>query len=109
MNQTTLAERDATASPAGIVLSSNGSMFLAVGLIFGIRDAWVTAWGLNGSIAGGLEIAVFTLIPITSVIFSVTISRRHADSRSATLKRAGVVAILVGLPVAVIMAIGAAY
>ena len=74
-----------------------------------IRDAWVSARGVNGSIAGGLAIGLITLIPIASVVLSVAISRRQARDRSSTLLRAGVVAVVVGLPVALLLVVGAAY
>jgi len=104
-----LSPQDATASPAGIVLALVGLFFLALGLVFGIRDAWVSAHGVNGSIAGGLGVALITLIPIASVVVSVAISRRQTRGQSSTLLRAGVVAVVVGLPVALILVIGSAY
>lgn len=109
VNDVMRAERDATASPTAIVLASIGLMLIAVGLIFGSRDAWVSARGLNGSIAGGLTAGLITLIPIASVGLSVAISRRQARGRSSTLLRAGVVAVVVGLPVALFLVIAAAY
>jgi len=109
VNEISLAPLDATASPTGIVLASIGAFFLAVGLIFGIRDAWVSARGVSGSIAGGLVVGLITLIPIASVVLCVAISRRQARGRSSTLLRAGVVAIVVGMPLALFLVIGAAY
>ena len=109
MNEISVAPPDAAASPTGIVLASIGVFCLAVGLIFGIRDAWVSARGVNGSIAGGLAVGLITLIPIASVVICVAISRRQARSRSSTLMRTGVVAVVVGLPVALFLVIGAAY
>ena len=86
-----------------------GAVFLAAGLIFGIRDAWVSARGVNGSIAGGLVIGLITVIPIASVALCVAISRKHSRSHSSALMRAGMVAIAVGFPVARFLTVGAAY
>jgi len=109
VNEISLAPPDATAGPTGIVLASIGLFLLVVGLVFGIRDAWISARGVNGSIAGGLAVGLISLLPIACVFLCVAISRRQAQGRSSTLLRAGTVAVVVGLPVALFLVIGAAY
>jgi hypothetical protein len=86
-----------------------GGVLLVADLIFGVRDSWVSARGANGSLAGGLVIGLFMLIPIASIVLCVTISRRQGRVLTSTFMRAGVVAIAVGFPVALVLVVGAAY
>lgn len=86
-----------------------GGTVLIASLIFGLRDAWVSARGVNGTVAGGLLIGLFMFIPIVCVLSCVLISRRRGRDRSSTLLRGGLVALAAGIPVALLLIIGAAY
>jgi hypothetical protein len=86
-----------------------GFIFLVVGLILGTRDAWVSARGAKGRVAVGLAIELFTLIPVASVILCVAASPRQGRDRSSTLLHAGIAALVVGLPAALLLAVGATH
>jgi hypothetical protein len=53
---------------ASIVTTSLAVLVVGVGLAFGLRDAWITGAGINGSWVGGIAIAALSLIPILCVL-----------------------------------------
>ena len=97
------------AGPAGLFVRCLGAIFLATDLLFGIRDAWVSIRGPNGSVASGLVIAAILMIPMLSVVSCVAVSRSQYREQASTRLRAGIVAIAVGLPVALRSMVGATY
>jgi hypothetical protein len=98
-----------TPNPASIVTSILAGLVIAIGVIFGIRDAWVAGAGINGSWAGGTLLVAITVIPIVLVVICVVASRRQGREASSSLMRAGVVGLCVGIPVTFMLVIGAAY
>jgi vacuolar-type H+-ATPase subunit I/STV1 len=96
-------------TPSALFISILGVAVLVLGLIFGIRDAWVNWVGINGSAADGALLAVFTGVPAICVLACLVQSRKRTRSTSATLFRAGMVALLVGCPVTLALAVAAAY
>jgi hypothetical protein len=94
---------------SAIFVGTLAALVLALGLILGIRDTWVEWRGVNGSSAGGAWLAVFTAVPAACVLACFIRSRRRSRSTSSTLFRAGMVGLLVGLPVMLMLAVAAAY
>jgi vacuolar-type H+-ATPase subunit I/STV1 len=86
-----------------------GIAVLTLGFIFGIRDTWVNWVVINGSAADGAILGVFTAVPAMCVLACIVQSRKRTRSASATLFRAGMVALLVGCPATLILAVVAAY
>ncbi len=86
-----------------------GAVILAGVAVFGIRDTWVTSRGIDGSWDGGFIVAIPALLPWIFVGVSLMRSRHLKRDRSAVLSHAGLTAIGIGLPVALLLAIGAAY
>lgn len=97
------------ASPVSVVMIVLAAIVISVGLAFGLRDAWVTGAGINGSWVSAALIAAFSVVPILCVVICIGISRRRVQSLSSLLMRAGVVGLAVGLPVMLITMVTAAY
>ena len=92
-----------------IIVCFMALLVIVVGLVFGIRDTWVEAAGINGSWIGGALTAALSAIPIFCVAICVTVSRYQDRSSATVLVRAGLVGLCVGVPVLLLLVIAAAY
>jgi hypothetical protein len=81
---------------------------LAIGLVFGVRDFWVGLEGINSSNGQGVELGIITMLPLASVSASLWHSYARRVDRKRMILRASVVSITVGLPIALLMVVGAA-
>jgi cytochrome bd-type quinol oxidase subunit 2 len=99
-------KRPSSASGVTIVTAS---LVICAGLVFGVRDAWVTGAGINGNWFGGALIVVLAVIPIVGVVMCILASRRRDRNASSVLMRAGEVGLAVGIPVLLVLVVGAAY
>jgi len=94
-------------SSVGIVWVAG--LLVLVALVFGARDAWGTARGVNGTWAGGFVIALFALVPVACVLGSILRSHRENRDLVSTLSRASRLGIAISVPVALVLVVGAAY
>lgn len=82
---------------------------LLVELIFGARDTWVSAFGVIGSATQGVLIGLLALIPVVVVGVSVLYAIRRHDRPERILRNAAIVALSFGIPIGLVLIIGAAY
>jgi len=78
-------------------------------LVFGTRDAWVSFFGTNGSVAAGIVIVVVALLPIATAVGVFAAGFRKQDDAGRALQRSVVLFLLVGVPAVAVLVAGAAY
>jgi hypothetical protein len=80
-----------------------------VEMIFGVRDAWVSTFGSTGTTAQGIAILGFALLPVLMGLIAVMYSRRMNRDLQGTLRNAAFLGLCFGLPIGLVLVIGAAY
>lgn len=86
------------------------ALVLMACVILGVRDAWVNWRGINGSgWHGGLLAILLTLLPLVPVLIVAIRAGHRGDSLERGLRTTAWVGVLAGVPVLLVLAVGAAY